>query len=186
MVSLASLWLPIVLSAVFVFIASSVVHMVLKYHNNDYRKLPAQDEVMDALQRFQLPPGDYIVPRAVDRKEMASPEFLDKMKRGPVMILTVLPSGPFTMGSSLALWFVFTLVVSLFAAYVAAVAVGPDGDYLTVFRLAGATAFAGYALAAWQTSIWYKRAWTTNLKLSIDGLIYAFLTGGTLGWLWPQ
>ena len=61
MVSIISLWLPILLSAVAVFIASSVIHMVFKYHNSDFKKMPAEDEVMAALRPFDIPPGEYVV-----------------------------------------------------------------------------------------------------------------------------
>jgi len=45
--------------------------------------------------------------------------------------------------------------------------------------------FGGYALALLQNSIWYKRAWNFTLKSMADGLVYALLTAGTFGWLWP-
>jgi hypothetical protein len=35
-------------------------------------------------------------------------------------------------------------------------------------------------------SIWYSRAWINTIKSTIDGLIYALLTAGTFGWLWPR
>src|SRR6266851_8791731 len=44
MVSLSALWLPIVLSAVIVFVASSIMYMLLPYHRSDYRKLPEEDK----------------------------------------------------------------------------------------------------------------------------------------------
>jgi len=47
MVSIVSLWLPILLSAAAVFILSSIIHMVLKYHNNDFKALPSEEPVMD-------------------------------------------------------------------------------------------------------------------------------------------
>jgi hypothetical protein len=55
-----------------------------------------------------------------------------------------------------------------------------------VFRFAGATAFLGYSMALVQHSIWYKRNWTTTLRSMFDGLIFACLTAGTFGWLWPR
>jgi hypothetical protein len=97
-----------------------------------------------------------------------------------------LPGGDFSMGSNLAQWFVYCVVVSIFAAYLAGAALPPGADYLEVFRFAGTTAFAAYTMALWQRSIWYKQAWSTNVKSSIDGLVYALLTAGTLGWLWPR
>jgi hypothetical protein len=186
MTALHALWLPILLSSVIVFVASSVIHMALPWHKTDYPRVPDEDRVMEAIRPLAIPPGDYMVPRATARGEMASPEFAEKMKRGPVLVLTVMPNGPFSMGRNLILWFLYSAVVGLFAAYVAGRALPPGARYLAVFRFVGATAFIGYALALWQMSIWYRRAWTTTVKATVDGLIYALLTAGTFGWLWPR
>jgi len=97
-----------------------------------------------------------------------------------------MPSGGISMGRNLILWFVYCVVVSVFAAYIAGRALPQGTVYLNVFRFAGATAFIGYAAALWQMSIWYHRAWTTTIKSTVDGLIYALLTAGTFGWLWPR
>lgn len=185
MVSVMSLWLPILLSAVIVFLVSSIIHMVLGYHRTDFSKVPAEDQVMDALRPFDIPPGEYVIPHASSQKEMGTPEFGEKLSRGPVAFMTVMPSGRPTMGSSLVQWFIYCVVVGIFAAYLTGRAVGPGGEYLEVFRFVGTTAFVGYALALWQNSIWYRRAWSTTLKSNFDGLIYALLTAGTFGWLWP-
>lgn len=185
MTTIAALWLPILLSAVIVFIASSIIHMAPLWHRNECPKVPNQDKVMDALRPFAIPPGDYMLPRADDMKAMKSPEFLEKLKRGPVMLLTVLPNGPFSMSRSLTQWFVYVVVVGIFAAYVAGRTLAPGTEYLTVFRIAGTTAFIGYAVALWQMSIWYHRPWSTTLKVTLDGLLYGLLTGGVFGWLWP-
>jgi hypothetical protein len=160
--------------------------MALRYHKNDFRKLPSEDEVMAALRRFNVPPGDYCVPRPESMADMKKPEFLEKYKNGPVVLMTFLKSGPPTMGPSLVQWFLFSVVVSIFAAYVAGRALQPGAPYLSVFRFAGTTAFAGYALALLPQSIWYKRNWGTTIKSVIDGLIYGMLTAGTFGWLWPR
>ena len=102
------------------------------------------------------------------------------------MVVTVLPAGPMSMGRNLGLWFAYCLVVSVFAAYIASRALPPEAPYLEVFRFAGATAFIGYALALWQMSIWYRRSWLTTIKATVDGFIYALLTAGVFGWLWPR
>ncbi len=167
------------------FLVSSLIHMVLTYHRTDFGKLPAENEVMDALRPFGIPPGEYLMPCPSSRQEMKEPEFTAKVNKGPVAFLTVMPSGPPSMGASLVQWFVYCIVVGIFAAYVAGRALGPGAEYLAVFRFVGATAFAGYALALFQNSIWYKRAWSTTLKSIFDGLVYALLTAGTFGWLWP-
>jgi hypothetical protein len=186
MVPLMSLWLPIVVAAVIVFVASSIVHMVLPVHRSDYRKLPSEDTVMEALRKFSIPPGDYLVPCAGGPKEMRTPGFLDKMTKGPVAFMTVMRSGPPRMAPSLVQWFIYCVVVGIFAGYIAGRALGPGANYLQVFRFAGCTAFVGYSLALWQDTIWFKRNWVVTLKSNIDGLIYGLLTGGTFGWLWPR
>jgi hypothetical protein len=185
MTSLMSLWLPILLSAVFVFVASSIVHMVLPWHRTDYRTVPNEDRVMDALRPFAIPPGDYMIPRPASMEEMRSPAFAEKARQGPVAVMTVMPSGMMSMGRNLALGFLYSVVVSVFAAYIASRALAPAAAYRHVFRFVGATAFIGYSLALWQMSIWYRRAWSTTIKSTIDGLIYAGVTAGTFGWLWP-
>lgn len=185
MTGLDALWLPILLSSVFVFLVSSVIHMALPWHKGDYSKVPNEDKVMDALRPFAIPPGDYMMPRASSMKDMSSPEFTEKMKKGPVMIFTVVPNGPATMGKSLTLWFLYSVLVGFFAAYLTGRTLSAGADYLEVFRYIGTTAFLGYSLALLQTSIWYRRAWSTTIKSMIDGLIYALVTAGVFGWLWP-
>ncbi|HKW40450.1 MAG TPA: hypothetical protein VJN39_04310 [Gemmatimonadales bacterium] len=186
MTGLAALWLPILLSAVIVFVASSIIHMALPWHKSDYPKLANEDQVMNALRPLNIPPGDYMMPRPATSQAMRSPEFQEKMKRGPVVMMTVLPSGVTGMGKNLAQWFVYCLVVGVFAAYVTGRALPPGATYLAVFRFAGVTAFIGYSLALWPQSIWYRRAWLTTIKGTIDGLVYGLLTAGTFGWLWPH
>jgi Flp pilus assembly protein TadB len=186
MVPIMSLWLPILVSAVFVFVASSIIHMFLNYHYKDFNKLPDESKVMDALRGFNLPPAEYMMPHVGSMAEMKSPEYQEKMKKGPGAMLVVWDSGRPNMGTSLAQWFVFSLIVGIFAAYVAGRALEPGAHYLSVFRFVGFTAFACYAVAGWQDSIWFKRSWSRTFKNTIDGLIYGLLTAGTFGWLWPD
>lgn len=186
MVTIASLWLPIVLSAVFVFAVSSVIHMFLNWHANDVTAVPNEDGVRKALGPMNIPPGDYMVPHAGSMAAMKSPEFNDKLVQGPVISMTVMPNGPMNMGKSLGMWFVYSLVVSVFAAYVTSRALGPGAHYLSVFRFAGVTAFAGYSLGQLQNSIWWGRKWSSTIKSVVDGLIYACFTAGAFGWMWPS
>lgn len=185
MVPLTSLWAPILVSAVVVFVASSIIHMALPIHRNDFRKAPSEDALLDALRGFGVTPGDYVVPCAGSPAVMKTPEFKEKMKRGPVVFMTVFP--PYTgMGARLALWFVYLLVVGIFAGYVAGRALGPGAPYLSVFRFAGCVAFVAYGIGLWQNSIWYGRAWLTTIKSNVDALVYGLLTAGVFGWLWPK
>lgn len=185
MISILSLWLPILISTIVVFIASSIIHMVFKYHNSDYKKFADEDKIIDDLRKYNIPPGDYMFPCTYDSKERSSKEFQDKFNKGPAGVVTILPAGSGNMGSSLAQWFLFCMIVGIFAAYISGRALGPGAYYLSVFRFVGATAFCGYSLAILQQSIWFKRKWSATLKSMFDGLIYALLTAGVFGWLWP-
>jgi hypothetical protein len=186
MTGLSALWVPIVVSGVIVFLVSSIIHMVMPWHKGDYPAIPNEDRFRDAVRPLAIPPGDYMVPRPKTAADLKSPEFAEKMAQGPVMIITVRPNGLPGMGSQLGMWFVYLLVVGLFAGYVASRALAPGADYLEVFRFVGVTAFLGYGAALWQISIWYHRSWSTTFKSTVDGLIYALLTAGTFGWLWPR
>jgi hypothetical protein len=185
MTGLSALWLPILVSAVFVFICSSILHMILPWHKSDYVALPNEDKILEAFRTWGVAPGDYMAPRPSSREDMRSPAFLEKMKKGPVLILTVIPGGG-SIATNLVLWFCYSIVVSVFAAYIAGRALPTGTHYLTVFRFVGATAFIGYSMALWQATIWYRRSVATTFKLTVDGLIYGLLTAGTFGWLWPR
>ncbi len=186
MTGLTALWLPILVSAVLVFVASSIIHMASPWHKTDFPRLSNEQAVMDALRPLAIPPGDYFVPRPASRDELRSPAFAERVKQGPVMVFTVMPNASMSMGRNLALWFGYCIVVSVFAAYITGRALPTGTPYLQVFRFAGATAFIGYSVALWQMSIWYRRAWMTTIKATVDGLIYALLTAGAFGWLWPR
>jgi hypothetical protein len=188
MVPLTSLWLPVVVSAVIVFVASSILHMVLPFHRNDIRRLPTdkEDQVLDLLRRASLPPGDYGAPHPGSPAGMREPAYIAKVTKGPVAFMTIAPGRPPTMAPNLVQWFVYCAVVSMFTAYVTGVAAGPGAAYMTVFRVASVTTFMGYSLALAQHSIWYRRDWGTTMRSAIDGLIYGLLTGGVFGWLWPS
>lgn len=185
MVSLTALWLPILVSAAIVFVASSLIHMASPWHKNDYPQVPNEEGLRAAMRPLVIPPGDYMVPRPSSSQELRDPKFMEKVNEGPNLILTVLPNGPWSMGRNLGLWFLYLVAVSLFAAYVASRALPPGAAYLHVFRFAGTTAFLGYVAALWQMSIWYRRAWSMTLKATLDGAIYAAVTCAVFGWLWP-
>jgi hypothetical protein len=186
MTGLTALWMPIVLSAIIVFVASSVIHMALPWHKSDYPKLANEDKVMDAIRALSIPPGDYMLPKPASNQEMRSKEFDAKVARGPVMLMTIYPAGSMSMTRPFVGWFVYALVIGVFAAYITGRALPPGANYLQVFRFAGSIAFIGYSAALWQFAIWYRRSTLTTVKSTIDGLIYGLLTAGTFGWLWPR
>jgi hypothetical protein len=186
MIPIMALWLPILLSAVIVFIASSIIHMVLGYHRRDYTKLPDEDAVMEAMRRASPRPGYYVFPHAPDMKAMGSPEMIEKYKRGPLGFVTILPTGVPTMGKSLALWFAYCLVIAVFAAYLAGRTLDGGATYLAVFRVAGTAAFLAFGIGPLIDVIWKGQPWRMTLVHLFDGLVYSLLTGGTFGALWPR
>jgi hypothetical protein len=186
MVPLSHLWLPIVLSAVVVFVASSLIHMVLKWHNSDYRALPNEDEVRAALRKDSPAPGQYVIPRCEDMKDMGKPEVQQKYKEGPVGFLVLVPNGVPKMGKAMVQWFLFAAAVAFMAAYVAGHTLGAGTHYLQVFRIVGTVSFLTYAGGSVQAGIWMGKPWGSVVKDLLDGLIYGLLSAGVFGWLWPK
>ena len=185
MVVLTALWLPIVVAALAVFAVSSIMHMFLGYHWNDLRAAPQQDALLNALRDLKIPPGDYAVPKADSMKHMRSADYVEKVKQGPLLLLTVAPGG-MAMGRNLLQWFIYLLVVGIFCAYIAGRELPPGASYLAVFRIVGFTAFVAYAMALPQAAIWYRRNWYMTLTGMFDGLVFGLLTAGIFGWLWPR
>ena len=185
MVSLSALWLPIVLSAVIVFIASSIMHMALKYHQSDCKQIPDEATVLSTMRKAGLQRGYYMFPYCT-HKDMKSPETMEKFKQGSAGILTVFPSGPPAMGKFLGLWFGYCLIVGFFVAYLAAHTIAPGANYPEVFRVVGTAAFLAYGLSQLANGIWKAQPWSMVIKEAVDGLVYGLLTAGTFGWLWPR
>jgi hypothetical protein len=180
-----SLWLPVVVSAVVVFFASFLIHMVLKYHKADIRPLPNETAVRDALSKGSPAPGVYFTPYCADHKQMKEPAVREKFEKGPVAILTVYPNGLPMMPKHLALWFGFTFLVSFVAAYVARHTLHPGPAGIEPMRITGTVAFAAYACSHVSDSIWKGQPWSNTFRAALDGAIYALLTGLVFRMLWP-
>lgn len=183
MAFLSELWLPIVLSAVFVFIVSSIIHMVLPIHRNDHQPIPNEDKVLQTLRDNNVGGGQYSFPHCSDMKEYGSEEMQAKIKQGPVGFMTVLP-GQYQLGKSLLAWFIYTLVVGVFVAYIAAKSQPPADEYMTIFQITGAIAVLAYGTAPIPDSVWRGIPWKNTFKHVIDGVIYGLVTAGTFAWLW--
>jgi hypothetical protein len=183
---LVTLWLPIVLSAVFVFVASSLLHMVIPIHKGDYQKMQGEEKILAEMRNGGLTPGVYMFPGMQSMKDCKSPEFLEKYKKGPVGVITVFSTGPTpSMAKNLIQWFLFCLLINTFVAYVCTLL--PAGTaYPVVFRWAGTVAILGYAATNLPASIWMGQPWRITLKFVFDGIVYGLVTAGTFGWLWPK
>jgi len=184
--TVTTLLLASLLSAVLVFLVSSIIHMATPWHAGDFLKVPNEDGVMATLRPFNLAPGSYVMPRSSSMKDMGSPEFKEKQRLGPVAMIHVMPGGQTGMGQQLASWFFYSFVVALMAGYITSRGVGIGAPYMGVFKFVGAITFIGYSVGLWQMSIWYRRSWIVTLKSTIDGAFYAGLTAGAFGWLWPS
>jgi len=185
-IALPSLWLPILLSAVCVFAASSFIHMVVKWHASDYQPLPNEEEVRAAIRKGSPAPGQYVLPHCGDMKDLAKPEVQQKFVDGPVAMLMVSPNGLPAMGSALAKWFLFALLVAFMAAYIASRSLVPGTHYLQVFRLVSVVSFLAYGFGGIPNAIWMGKPWSTVAKDLADSLLYGLLSGGVFGWLWPH
>jgi hypothetical protein len=186
MTSMSALWLPILLSSIFVFIVSSIIHMASPWHKTDFPKLANEDQVMDALRPLAIPAGDYMMPRPSSMADMKSAEYKARVERGPRVLMTVMPQGTMAMTRELVMWFVYLIVVGIFAAYVTAHALAPAAPFRAVVRVAGTVSVLAYAAALWQLSIWYRRSWGITIKATADSLIYALITAATFAYLWPK
>lgn len=181
---LTLLWMPIVVSAVLVFIASSLIHMVFKWHDADYRKLANEEEVAAAIRAGGATPGGYMIPHCGHGTDFKKPENVKKFEEGPVALITLRPPGAPKMGGTLAQWFVLILVVNAIAAYVAQKTLGPQAPFLQVCRVVSAITFLAWAGGSVTGGIWMGRPWGSVAKDVLDSAIYATITALTFGWLW--
>lgn len=186
MVSLLQLWLPILLSAIVVFIVSGVLHMALKFwHRRDDHGFSNEDEVAAAVRRGTSGAGMYMLPFCT-AENANSPEMKRKLAEGPVGVLFLRGANAAGMGSALGQWFVHVVVVTLFAAYVATLALSSSAADMQVFNVVGVVTFMAYSLGAIPYGIWFGQPWGSVVKHVADGLIYAVITGALFAWLWPS
>jgi hypothetical protein len=100
--------------------------------------------------------------------------------------MTIRPNGELNMGRMFGQWFVYSLLIGVLAAYITGRTRGPGSQFLEVFRVSGAVTFCCYSVAHWQNWIWWGKSTRFTLTYSLDGLVYALVTGATFGWLWPR
>ena len=184
MVTIGSLWIPILVSAIIVWFASFLVWVVLPHHKSEYKGLPDEDATVKSL--GDIPPGLYNLPHLTSMEELKKPEIIKRFEEGPTGFLTVVPRGVPNMGKSMALSFVYYLLVGGMVAYLAGRTLGPGTLYLKVFQIAGTVAWLAHGWGVITDGIWFGRPWLAIAKHLIDSLAYGLLTGGVFGWLWPR
>ena len=186
MVTLGTLLLPVLLASALCLVAGFVLWMVLPLHKADFRPFADEASLADAVRRQNLPPGQYIMPYCPDPRQMKNPAMQAKFAQGPVGYMVLSPAGQPGIGRNLALMFLYHAVVSFFIAYIAVHTLQPGTAYLEVFRVTGAVAFLAYSAAVIPGAIWFGRPWGPVWREVLDGLVFALLTAGVFGWLWPR
>lgn len=181
-----SLLLPIVLSAVAVFIVSMIVHMAMPWHKSDYGNVPNDDAAMAAIQSLNLAPDDYAVPNPHLPGGGKNPDFIAKFERGPTFHLTLMPSGGMNMGKLMGTWLGFMLLISAIAGWVTGSIVGPGGNTHAVFHYSAIITACSYGFGAWPLSIWYHRKWSTSFKETFDAILYGLASGAVFMVMWPK
>ena len=179
--TIMTLWMPILVSAIVAFMAGSVIWMLMPWHKTEWAKTPDEEAVRGALKGTA--PGMYTIPNCQDQAQYKEPDMQQKLIDGPQAFITVVPSGLPSMGPKLAMMFGYNLLVAVVCAYFVSRTLAPGADYLAVFRIAGAVAFVAYGMAYVQESVWFGRSWSSTAKTFLDALIYGLLTGGVFGWL---
>lgn len=176
-----SLWLPILVSAGAVWIASAIIWMVMPWHKTDFS--PVNDESAARAALKGLAPGQYMLPFCIDPKQLEDADMQRKFVEGPLGYITIAQSGVPKMGGRMLQSMIYNIVVGIICAYILTRTASLAGDYLHVFRIAGTVAFISYGVAFIQDAIWFSRPWSSVAKTFLDALIYALLTGGVFGWL---
>jgi hypothetical protein len=184
MTFVAHLWLPVVVSAFFVFLASSIIWTMMPHHQKEWHKLPGEAAVLAALRAQPAEPGLYALPGIDHPADRKSAAWKADLERGPIAYVTLVRGGMAPMGPKMFTSLVGNLVVSFFCAYIASHVLQPGASYLEVFRVVGTLGFMSYSFAKIQDSIWFGWPWRSLLAQAADALLFGCLMGGTFGWLW--
>ncbi|WP_343989457.1 hypothetical protein [Kangiella japonica] len=184
-ISIFDLWLAIILSGLFAWIASAIIHMVIKYHNSDYKRLSDENAVSDSLSKSADKAGLYTLPHCADFNEMNDPAVQARFKKGPVAIVTIFEKGLPPMGKLLSLQFLYFVIGSFLIGYIGTIGLAPGATTLEIFKLLFVTGFICYGWASIPYSIWFGHPWLVTIKYLIDSVIYSVVTAATFCWFWP-
>jgi hypothetical protein len=183
--SLFQLWLPVLVSAIGVFFASSLIHMVFKWHNSEYRALPNEDEVRKVIGSANLSAGLYSTPHCTDMKDMQGEAMQEKFRTGPVALITVRTPGAPAMGKYLVQWFILNIVVAALGGLLALQTMGIAANPHYAGHFIGLFSMIVYACGSVQESIWMGRPWSATMKNILDAFIYGVVSALIFWQLWP-
>lgn len=183
---LSELWIPILVSGASCWVLSAIARTVLPHHTNEWRRLPTEPEMLEALRRHMPPPGLYSFPFTVGA-DLNRADVRVALEKGPVGYVTIGRPGRPSMPKMMVQLLVYFTASSFLVAYVAWHArLGLGAPYRSVFRIVGTVATMAYALGTVPESIWFARPWKSfGLQLA-DSLACGLVTAGIFGWLWPK
>ena len=183
---IGQLWQPILLATFLCFVMSVLVWMVGPHHKKELKGPPNEDGIRDLLRQGNVEAGGYMFPFCDRSDKTAFAEAMKKFAEGPAGVMYVFPKGPMNMGKMMAQQVVFFLLVNVMLAVLGSRVGLDDQSYLHVFKVIGFVAFMTYAVGVAPESIWFARPWRSYLLGAVDGLLYALVTAGAFGWLWPR
>lgn len=174
------LWLPILVSSVVLFVASSIAWTVLTHHDSDFQRIPQEDPFMASVRGLSLPAGSYIFPH-MTHKDAKDPAAQEKYRQGPrgKIVVWDMPH----MGRNLGLTFLLFLVIAAVVAYAAWVAMGPGIGFTKAFRVVGTIGVLVFASSGQLNAIWFPRRTFNDF---LDGIVYGLLMGAIFGYFWPS
>jgi hypothetical protein len=179
--SLASLWLPILLSGVALFIASFLAWMVIGHHKADSSGLQNEDAFSKFVRECNLAPGAYMFPHCPTKEEWKSEAFQERMKSGPNGMLYIWQPN-INMGFNMFLTFLLFTAISFVIAYLAGMVIPPGADPWFVFRFVATAAVLVHATSGLLNAIWFRRKILGDV---IDGIAYGLITGAIFAAMWP-
>lgn len=191
---LSHLWLPILVSAAAVWIASSLAWMVIGHHKHTWKEIPNEDEFIATIKRFRIAPGSCGFPEFRKCEGLSKEEKLAKweeMQKHPIGVLRVW--GPLSMGRNWVLSLVVNLVASTLIGYHGWSALrhgGSDGaptaSFAKVMQVLGTVGILAYCFASLQNDIWFQRSRREVVTGLIDGVVLGLITGAVFRLLWPD
>ena len=178
---LISLWLPILLSSIGLFIASFIAWTLLPHHKGDFSQIPDEDAFLETLRAMNITQGQYMFPYCGTPEIRNSEEFKQKEQQGPNGLINVFP-GACNMGMNMLCTYIFFLCVSFCLAYLATLGLQPGDDFMKVFRFVGTAGILAFCAGGIQGAIWFQRKIAMDL---LDGIVYGLITGAIFAALWP-
>lgn len=184
MSELATLWLPILLSSIAVFVGSFLAWVVIGHHTPDWSEIPDEGEVVDFIRAQGLRPGQYMFPMARTKEALADGSKQQRMTSGPWGTLNVW-SRQVNMSRNLLQTFAFYLVTSFFIGYLASLALDAGASFSKVSQVTGTAGILAYAFGHVPNAIWFGTHRRPMLMDVIDGVCFGLITGLTFATFWP-